>query len=110
MLTELAALATSGVNGLQMFFPPNTEAPKGYDYIDLGESDIAVCWIKGKEDGGIYEMHDEYISKYHENGIANFRSDDKDRAYFFERYQCPRFTQPDEQGNVILDYGIYLAD
>ena len=26
----------------------------------------------------------------------------------FERYQCPRFTAPDENGNVILDYGISI--
>ncbi|MBE6551537.1 MAG: hypothetical protein E7665_05310 [Ruminococcaceae bacterium] len=26
----------------------------------------------------------------------------------FERYQCPRFTSPDENGNVILDYGISI--
>lgn len=27
----------------------------------------------------------------------------------FERYNCPGFTTPDEQGNVILDYGISIA-
>jgi hypothetical protein len=31
-------------------------------------------------------------------------------AVAFERYQCPRYTTPDENGNVILDYGIKLAD
>ena len=24
----------------------------------------------------------------------------------FERYNCPRYTTPDGEGNVILDYGI----
>lgn len=24
----------------------------------------------------------------------------------FERYSCPRFTTPDAEGSVILDYGI----
>jgi len=27
---------------------------------------------------------------------------------FFELYNCPRFTTPDDKGNVILDYGFYL--
>ena len=27
----------------------------------------------------------------------------------FERYNCPRFTSPDEAGNVILDYGISIV-
>jgi hypothetical protein len=28
----------------------------------------------------------------------------------FERYNCPRFTEPDENGDVILDYGILLEN
>lgn len=93
-----------------MFFPVNTPVPEGFAYIDLAESDIAVCWIKGREDGGIYDMHHACISKFQENGFGNFKSDDNNRTYFFERYNCPRFTVPDETGNIILDYGIYLAE
>lgn len=93
-----------------MFFPVNTTVPEGFAHIDLSESDIAVCWIKGKEDDGIYGMHDACISQFQDNGMGNFRSDDKNRAYFFERYNCPRFTEPNENGDVILDYGIYLAE
>ncbi|MDF2588643.1 MAG: hypothetical protein K0S41_2484 [Anaerocolumna sp.] len=93
-----------------MFLPVNAAVPDDFDYIDLEESEIAVCWIKGKEDEGIYEMHDSCISKFIENGMGNFKSDDKNRACFFERYNCPRFTEPDESGNIILDYGIYLAE
>lgn len=33
----------------------------------------------------------------------------KDAGWHFERYNCPRFTTPDAQGNVILDYGVPLA-
>ena len=38
------------------------------------------------------------------------RVDAENRTCFFERYVCPRFTTPDENGSVILDYGIFLAD
>ena len=34
---------------------------------------------------------------------------DKDGVQWcFERYVCPRFTDPDEQGNVILDMCYYV--
>lgn len=92
-----------------MFFPVNTSVPEGFDYIDISEGDIAVSWIKGKENEGIYAMHEACISKFQENEMGNFRTDDKNRTYFFERYNCPRFTEPDENGDVILDYGIYLS-
>lgn len=92
-----------------MFFSKDTAVPEGFACIDLEESDIGVCWIKGKEDGGIYDMHDACIAKIMENGMGNFKPDKENRAYFFERYNCPRFTSPDEDGNVILDYGIYLS-
>lgn len=93
-----------------MFLPVDTEVPEGFDSVDLVESDIAVCWIKGKEDEGLYGMHDSCIAKFQENSMGNFRGDDQNRACFFERYNCPRFTEPDEEENRILDYGIYLAD
>lgn len=93
-----------------MFLPVETAVPEGFEFIDLKESDVAVCWIKGKEDEGIYAMHDACIAKVQENGMGNFREDDNNRACFFERYNCPRFTTPDENGDVILDYGIYLAE
>ena len=37
--------------------------------------------------------------------VSNIKvvTDDKGAFWFFERYQCPRFTTPDEFGNVILD-------
>lgn len=93
-----------------MFLPVNTAVPEGFACIDLDESDIAVCWIKGKEEDGLFGMHDTCITKFQENGMGKFKSDEKNRSCFFERYNSPRFTVPDEKGNVILDYGIYLAE
>ena len=31
-----------------------------------------------------------------------------DEPWFFELYNCPRFTTPDQDGKVILDYGVCL--
>ena len=36
-------------------------------------------------------------------------SDEAGAYWFFERYTCPRFTTPDEDGNVILDICQYVA-
>ncbi len=94
-----------------MFFSPGTPVPEGFQSIDLAESDVGLCWIKGSDsDGSIYRMNDECIAKLEENSMRNFKSDENNREYIFERYNCPRFTEKDEQGNVILDYGIYLSE
>jgi hypothetical protein len=89
-----------------MFFPEDTPIPNGYMYIDIPTGDVGTCWIYGREDNGeIYGQvpHNMCMSKVIEAGWQ-FSED----TWFFERYNCPRFTTPDENGNVILDYCIYL--
>lgn len=96
------------------FFPADTTVPNGYDYIDLPEGDLAVALIKGKEQGdNIYGMHDECLKAFNENGMGDIKSDfinsnGEKVSYFIERYNCPRFTKPDDEGNVILDYCTYI--
>lgn len=34
----------------------------------------------------------------------------KEYDWCFKRYNCPRFTTPDENGDVILDYGIAIEE
>lgn len=89
-----------------MFFPEHTAVPDGFMHIDIPSGDIGTCWIYGREDNGeLYgqEPHEMCISKIKEEGwqIA-------EDSWFFERYNCPRFTAPDEKGKVILDYCICL--
>jgi hypothetical protein len=94
-----------------MFMPPGTAAPEGYGFVDLEEGDVGICWIKGEEnDGAIYGMHGQCLERLRENGMSEYRADDTGRAFFFERYNCPRFTEKDNDGSIILDYGIYLKD
>lgn len=93
-----------------IFFPTDTVVPEGFECIDLDEGDLGVCWIKGKEDDdSIYGMHDECMKKLEKNNMGNMKADKVFSGYFFERYNCPRFTTPDEEGNIVLDYGVYLA-
>lgn len=34
----------------------------------------------------------------------------KEDDWCFKRYNCPRFTTPDEKGNAILDYAISIEN
>lgn len=97
-----------------IFFPDNTPVPEGFTALDIPEGDVGVCWIYGNEKtDNIYGMHSACMEKLRENGMGNFRDDFKGGNpkwwWFFERYHCPRFTTPDENGKIILDYGMYLA-
>lgn len=109
MRCDVSVCADTFEYWIGLFFPPQTDAPAGYEAIDIDEGDVGLCWIKGREDGGLYAMHDACIAKFREGGMDRFRRDRENRVCFFERYNCPRFTQPDEDGKVILDYGVYLA-
>ena len=97
-----------------LFFPAGTN-PAGYDYLDLPESDIGVGWVYGNlENGEIFggPPHEAVCKKLEEGNIGKFRNDiagqGSDTYCFFERYNCPRFTEKDANGNVILDYGNYF--
>jgi predicted transcriptional regulator YdeE len=89
-----------------MFFAEGTPVPEGYSYVDIPKGDIGTCWIYGREDNGeIYgsEPHNMCMDKMKEAGWELAED-----PWFFERYNCPRFTTPDENGKVILDYAVYL--
>jgi hypothetical protein len=88
-----------------MFFKEDTPVPQDFQYVDISKGDIGVNWIYGSEaNGEIYgdKPHNACIKKLEEQ---NWISAD---TWCFERYNCPRFTKPDEHGKVILDYCIYL--
>lgn len=100
-----------------LFYPAETQAPVGYEYLDLPESDVGIGWICGNEENGeIYggEAHEAVCQKLGENGMGQFRNniagEGKGEVYcFFERYNCPRFSEKDADGNVTLDYGNYIC-
>ncbi|MCL2633948.1 MAG: GyrI-like domain-containing protein [Oscillospiraceae bacterium] len=91
-----------------MFFPQDTAVPEGYDFLDVDGGEVGVCWIKGShDDGSIYGMHGDCAEALKKNNMGDLIRDGY--MYSFERYSCPRFTEKDSDGNVILDYGIYLG-
>ena len=89
-----------------MFFPVGTEVPEGFEYVDMEALDYAVCYLYDKENSrDFYSMdtHNMCLDAIKTQGMKR-----KEDDWCFERYNCPRFTMPDENGNVILDYGISI--
>ena len=85
-----------------MFAPPGTAVPEGLSYIDFPEQNLGVCWIYGKQDN-VYDLASQCPAKLTSAGME-IKSNEKGYVCFFERDLCPRFTTPDEKGNIILDY------
>ena len=84
-----------------IFAPQSTTVPEGFDHIDFPESDLGVCWIYGKEKA-VYGLEGQCGKRLEQDGFKiNY-------GWCFERYACPRFTTPDENGNVILDICFYV--
>lgn len=89
-----------------MFTPDDAAVPEGYGYVDFPESTLGVCWVYGKQ-GEVYGREGECSARLTEKGYKII-PDGKGAWWFFERYGCPRFTTPDDKGNIILDICHYI--
>lgn len=89
-----------------VFCPKKTEAPEGYMFVDFNEAELAVAWVYGKEDEVFGQEHK--CAECCEKEGYKIIPDEQGAYWFFERYVCPRFTTPDEQGNIILDICHYI--
>ncbi len=89
-----------------MFTPENTEVPEGFEQIDLPKSSLGTCWIYGRED----EVHGAVGNCWEavRNAGMEIAAADDGAVMSFENCLCPRFTTPDEKGNVILDYCYFV--
>lgn len=88
-----------------MFFPESENDIAGFDAVMIEKSEMAVGYLYGNPDNGeLYGMdpHMMVIKKIAEMGWVSANT------WFIERYNCPRFTKKDDQGNVILDYCVFL--
>lgn len=89
-----------------VFMPENSLVPKEFEFIDFPKCELGVCWLYGKE-GELYGKEDKCSVKLKDAGYKII-PDEKNAWWFFERYGCPRFTTPDDKGNVILDICHYI--
>ena len=86
-----------------MFAPPDIRVPDGFLFIDFPETYFGVCWIYGEE-SDTHRMTADCAQALKDGGIE-IMPDENGAVWSFENCTCPRFTTPDERGNVILDYG-----
>ncbi|MBQ8597055.1 MAG: hypothetical protein IJ409_04615 [Lachnospiraceae bacterium] len=90
-----------------MLFPAGTEVPEGYEFVDIEPLDYAVCYLYAKEGSNDFftmDTHNMCLEALKANGFKR-----KEDDWCFERCNCPRYTTPDENGNVILDYAIAVC-
>ena len=89
-----------------MFFPQDTAVPDGFDHVDIEPMPYAVFYLYGNADNGELfgpEPHNLCLADLKARGLKR-----KEDDWCFERCNCPRFTTPDTQGNVILDYAVAI--
>ena len=85
-----------------MFFLPDSEVPEDFDHLDIPKTEFAVFHIYGNEQKG--EIYGEPPYKMCQEKLATDGLSQVTDCLRFERYNCPRYTTPDKDGNIILDY------
>ena len=88
-----------------MLSPENTPVPEGFMHVDFKDLSLGTCWIYGKEN----EVHNTSACKQKltENGMKIWQDENK-AVWSFENCLCPRYTTPDDNGNIILDYCYFV--
>jgi hypothetical protein len=86
-----------------MFAPAGTPVPDGFSHIDFPEATLGTCWIYGREDSP--RDAEACRAALAEIGVEPAKIGGA--VYCFENDLCPRFTTPDEEGNVIIDFCYY---
>ncbi len=89
-----------------MFLPQGSEVPEGYGYVDMPAAKLGNCWLHGQK-WEICGKEDKCAERIMQEG-QEIVTDEEGAYWFFERYGCPRFTTPDEEGKVILDVCHYV--
>ena len=88
-----------------MMMKSGVPVPDGFAAHTLEPTKVAVGWIKGKKDNepAIYANAHTFTEKAMLEKGMKFNSYIK-QGWCMEVYTCPRFTTPDENGDIILDF------
>ena len=66
-----------------------------------------ISWIKGANSGEVCaQAHDLTMDAIHAEGYDW----DNEAGWLIELYNCPRFTTPDSEGQLILDYYVPIRN
>ncbi len=85
-----------------MLMKDGVSVPEGYYCTDIGETNTAIGWIIGENTYDVCSTaHQQTEKALMEKGYTC-----DNMKWCMELYNCPRFTTPDENGNIILDYYI----
>ncbi len=85
-----------------MMMRPGATVPEGYDTWEIQPTKAAVSWLRGENVGDVCSCaHGATEQAMRERGIAP-----EGMPWCMELYNCPRFTTPDDQGRITLDYYI----
>lgn len=109
--SRLGAMRLVGTSGgfeywIGAFMAPDTQVPDGFESADIPAGEVGVCWLCGSDKNG--ELYGQQASDLCMAALTEKGWRFSETNWFFERYNCPRFTQPDQDGNVILDICAYL--
>ena len=99
----IGARREAGVHWIGMLFPAGTAGPEGFEFVDLPPADYAVCFIRDAE--GSAALYSRQTREACLERIAALGLRVKE-GWRLERYNCPRFTTPDERGRVVLDWAV----
>jgi predicted transcriptional regulator YdeE len=88
------------VNVCGILMKPDAKAPEGFVNYDIEPFTAGIGWIQGNEQD-IYPVEHEIVG---EAVIKAGYTFDYSKGFAIELYNSPRYTNPDEKGNRIIDY------
>lgn len=91
-----------------VFTNKNTNCVEGYETLEIPNSKLLTFYIKGEDNPELYALEGECFKRIKESNLTIIN--EKGFSYAFERYNCCRFTKPDENNEVILDYCILVKE
>ena len=82
-------------------FAPDADVSGIFESADIPPRSLGVCWLYGSQTSGELYAPEAFHMSMDAFGQQGWNVSETD--WFFERYNCPRYTTPDDSGNVILD-------
>lgn len=88
-----------------MIVPESADVPTGYESFAIPACSAVTNWVYGKEPDVYFHC---CLKDMEEQGYV-WTAIPSGEHLMTERYVCPRFTDPDKDGNLILDL-VYFTD